>query len=137
MTNAAVMSVAPRGRVLVVEDNEDHRAILALALGEEGYEVVEVGDGAAAIDYLLQSPEPDVVLLDLILPRLSGWDVLRVLRTYLRLRRIPVIVATGEAAAVQVPYVNVIGRLQKPYRLNDLFALLREHAPLDRAPAPG
>lgn len=126
-----------RGRVLVIEDNDDHRVILALALRDEGYEVVEVCDGAAAIDYLLQNPEPDVVLLDLILPRLSGWDVLRVLRTYLRLRRIPVIVATGEAAAVQVPYVNVVGRLQKPYRLDQLFAMLRQHAPLDRDPALG
>jgi CheY-like chemotaxis protein len=135
MTNAAVTSVALRGRVLVIEDNDDHRVILALALHDEGYEVVEVSDGAAAIDYLLHNPEPDVVLLDLILPRLSGWDVLRVLRTYLRLRRIPVIVASGEAAAVQVPYVNVVGRLRKPYRLTELFAMLREHVPLPRQPA--
>jgi CheY-like chemotaxis protein len=132
MTNAAVTNVSPSGRVLVVEDNADHRTILALALREEGYEVVEIADGAAAIDYLLGNPEPDVVLLDLILPQLSGWDVLRVLRTYLRLRRIPVIVATGQAAAVQVPYVNVIGRLQKPYRLDELFALLRQCPPVLR-----
>ena len=54
--------------------------------------------------------------------------MLAVLRTYVRLRQIPVIVVTGENAAVQVPGTNVIGLMQKPVRVLDLLALIRQYA---------
>jgi CheY-like chemotaxis protein len=113
----------------VVDDDDDHRTTLGIALREAGHQVDEAEDGRGAIDYLLSNPEPGIILLDLIMPGMSGWDVLSVLRSYVRLRRIPVIVVTGNQGLVQVPGVDVVARLQKPYRFHELQALMRRHLP--------
>ena len=68
------------------------------------------------------------------MPVASGWEVLNVLRTYLRLRRIPVIVVSGEPATVQVPGADVVARLRKPYRLNELVALMQRHVRRPKRP---
>jgi CheY-like chemotaxis protein len=117
----------------VIDDDSDHRSLLAVALVEDGFEVVEADNGRDAIDYLLKSAEPDIILLDLLMPVASGWEVLNVLRTYLRLRRIPVIVVSGEPATVQVPGADVVARLRKPYRLHELLGLIQRHV---RRPPP-
>ena len=106
------------GRVLVVDDQEDQRAPLAGALRQCGFTVVEAGRGREAIDMLL---------LDLHLPDLSGWEVLSVMRRYLRLRRIPVIVVTGHAAALQASGPNVVARFEKPVDVDDLLDTVRRH----------
>ncbi len=131
------MSDPARPRVLLVDDDADHRAALKAALLDEGYDVAEADDGRAAIDYLLASPAPSVILLDLLMARVSGWDVLSVLRSYLRLRQIPVIVITGESARLQVPGVGVVAQIQKPVRLLELLELLRQHAKTGGPTDPG
>ena len=95
---------------------------------------MEAANGREAIDYLMRDAEPDVILLDLLMPVISGWDVLALLRAYLRLRRIPVIVVTGAPATVQVPYLNVVDRLQKPFRLADLLQLLCRYTDASNCP---
>jgi len=117
-----------RPRILLVDDDADHRAALRAALLDEGYDIAEADDGRVAIDYLLASPAPNVILLDLLMARVTGWDVLSVLRSYLRLRQIPVIVITGESARLQVPGVGVVAQIQKPVRLLELLELLELHA---------
>ena len=107
------MSAAAGPRILLVDDDADHRAALRAALVDEGYDIAEADDGRAAIDYLLASPAPSVVLLDLLMARVSGWDVLSVLRKDLRLRQIPVIVITGESARLQVPGVGVVAQIRE------------------------
>jgi two-component system, OmpR family, response regulator CpxR len=114
-------------RVLLVEDDADQRELISAALAPYGFAVVEADNGRDAIDYLMREAEPDVILLDLLMPVVSGWDVLAVLRAYIRLRRIPVIIVTGAPATLQVPHVNVVDRLQKPFRLADLLRLLRRY----------
>ena len=59
-----------RPRVLLIDDDASHRDLLNLSLAESGYDVVEVGDGGQAIDYLLHNPAPSMILLDLIMPGL-------------------------------------------------------------------
>jgi CheY-like chemotaxis protein len=132
----ASVSARSQGRVLVIEDEPDHRTLLGVALVEDGFEVVETTNGREAIDYLLQNAEPDIILLDLLMPVASGWEVLNVLRTYLRLRRIPVIVVSGEPATVQVPGADVVARLRKPYRLHELLALIQRHVRRPRQAPP-
>jgi CheY-like chemotaxis protein len=122
------MSAPARPRILLVDDDADHRAALRAALLDEGYDIAEADDGRVAIDYLLASPAPSVILLDLLMARVTGWDVLSVVRSYLRLRQIPVIVITGESARLQVPGVGVVAQIQKPVRLLELLELLRLHA---------
>ena len=131
------------GRVLVVDDQEDQRTPLAGALRQGGFTVVEAGRGREAIDMLLNDREPDILLLDLHLPDLSGWEVLSVMRRYLRLRRIPVIVVTGHAAALQASGPNVVARFEKPVDVDELLDTVRRHlrgapkAPTDEPPPEG
>jgi two-component system, response regulator len=87
--------------ILLVEDNEDdvELTLRAFARSEVLHEITVVRDGAAAVDYLLhrdaRADAPEVVLLDLKLPRLDGLEVLRRLRADERTRRLPVVVLTS------------------------------------------
>lgn len=67
-------------RVLIVDDDEEIRFTLRMVLEDEGYAVLEVGDGLAALDLLYRIPDRLVVLLDVMMPRLDGIGVLRAVR---------------------------------------------------------
>lgn len=83
--------------VLLVDDARDERGMLAFVLREAGYRVVEADDGRQALDYLLahDNTEPAVVIVDALMPVMDGWEFLAVMRSYLRLSRIPSIVVSG------------------------------------------
>jgi two-component system response regulator CpxR len=83
--------------ILLVEDDLDTREALDDLLSDAGYEVIPATSGKQAIDYLLADPSrpPDLVVLDLMLPLVSGWQVLECIRTDPRLTSIPVVVTTG------------------------------------------
>jgi CheY-like chemotaxis protein len=81
--------------ILLVEDDQDSRESLSEALRAEGYSVVTAGDGQQALDLLEDGVRPSLVLMDLKLPRVSGWDILKYLHTEPRLRHVPAIVVTG------------------------------------------
>ncbi len=61
-------------RVLVVDDDQDLRRLLQMLLEREGYQVATVADGAAAVDFLAHAEDVWIVLLDVMLPRLSGLE---------------------------------------------------------------
>lgn len=87
----------PTGRfILVVEDNADVAVEICEQLDREGYRVQHVSDGEAAISAIRRS-EPDLVLLDRMLPRVTGDEVAQQLRTDPRSRSIPIIMLTGKA----------------------------------------
>src|SRR5688572_9405398 len=83
--------------ILLVEDDLDSREALDHLLSDAGYEVISATSGRQAIEYLLADPSrpPDVVILDLMLPIVSGWRVLEMIRSDPRLAGIPVVVTTG------------------------------------------
>jgi CheY-like chemotaxis protein len=66
-----------RSTILVVEDNDLAREELTLTLRREGYEVVPARDGQEALDYLKAGPSPDLILLDMLMPVLDGWQFLK------------------------------------------------------------
>jgi CheY-like chemotaxis protein len=80
--------------ILLVEDNEAAREGLASVLRREGYEVPIAADGQQALDLLTSGPDPDLIILDLVLPVLDGWQVLRRLREELH-SAVPVLITTG------------------------------------------
>jgi PAS domain S-box-containing protein len=84
-----------RRRVLVVEDDPDTRSWLSRALRDEGWTVTEAENGRAALTRLADAAAPDLVLLDLIMPELDGFEFLDELRRSEAGRRIPVIVVTA------------------------------------------
>jgi len=88
-----------RHKILVVEDEADIRELLRYSLTQEGYAVEEAADGAEALDRIARRA-PDLVLLDLMLPRMSGLELCRKLRANSETAQMPVIVVTAKSAEV-------------------------------------
>jgi two-component system response regulator RegX3 len=118
--------------VLVVDDEQSYRDALAVALEREGFEVVLAADGVEAIERFEES-RPALVLLDVMLPRLSGVDVCRELRSR---SRVPIIMVTARNAEIDAVVGLEVGAddyVTKPFRLRELVARVR--AGLRRAPS--
>jgi two-component system, OmpR family, response regulator RegX3 len=120
--------------VLVVEDEESFIDALTLGLVREGFRVEVATDGVEALDRFDASP-PDVVLLDVMLPRLSGIDVCRQLRSR---SSVPILMLTAKTAEIDAVVGLEVGAddyITKPYRLRELVARIR--AVLRRTPGSG
>jgi CheY-like chemotaxis protein len=85
-------------KILLVEDNEMNRDMLSRRLAKRGYEVVIAADGAEGVQKA-RSERPDLVLMDMSLPVLHGWDATRELKSADGTRAIPVIALTAHAMA--------------------------------------
>lgn len=83
-------------RILVVEDNEDNRALVVKVLGRQGYEVIEATSGEDALELAGAAP-PDLVLMDLDLVGMSGFEATRRFKASPELGRIPVVALTAYA----------------------------------------
>jgi two-component system, OmpR family, response regulator len=124
MTAEVVIASALSMRLLVVEDEADLRRGLEQALREEGYAVDAAGEGADAL-YLAQTWEYDAIVLDLMLPGLDGWEILRRLR---QKKKVPVLLLTardGFRDRVRGLDLGADDYLVKPFDLGELLARLR------------
>lgn len=97
--------------VLVIEDDDDLRQLFATVLRFGGFQVAEAADGLAALK-AIDEIKPDAIVLDLVLPRITGYGVLYDLSTHARTRNIPVIVVT--ATEDKFDRFNVACVLRKP-----------------------
>ena len=120
-----------RRTVLYVEDNEYNRKIVRQMLARTTYRLVEANDGEAGVA-MVQHELPDLVLMDVQLPKLSGLEATRAIRTDPRTAHIPVIVVTSFALSGDGPKALEAGAsayLAKPYSPRELLALVRRFAP--------
>jgi two-component system response regulator RegX3 len=111
-------------RVLLVEDEDSFIEALRVGLAKEGFELVVARDGAEALDRFDQV-QPDLVLLDLMLPKVSGIDVCRELRAR---SEVPIIMVTAKSSEVDTVVGLEVGAddyVTKPYRLRELVARMR------------
>ena len=118
--------------VLVVEDEESFIEALLIGLDKEGFRVEVARDGLEALAKF-DIVHPDIVLLDVMLPRMSGIDVCRQLR---KKSHVPIIMVTAKAAEIDTVVGLEVGAddyITKPYRLRELVARMR--AVLRRAPS--
>src|ERR1035437_4183239 len=85
------------GRVLVCDDTEQIRRLIRVNLELDGYEVVEAVDGLAALEILqdLTEPLPDVITVDVVMPRRDGWWIVAAIRADPRLAHIPIVLVTA------------------------------------------
>jgi len=81
-------------RVLIVDDDEEIRETLRELLSDEGFDVVEAGDGADALTRLSDGAQPNVILLDLMMPNMDGWQFHREIQKDSTLSSIPIVVMT-------------------------------------------
>jgi DNA-binding response OmpR family regulator len=116
--------------ILIVEDDRDTNAAIQDVLESEAYACIPAFDGNDGFRLLVED-EPDLVLLDLELPGLSGEEFLKLKEEVSAVAEIPVVVITGFS---HVPKLDrVVAMLPKPFTLEALLALARKHAPIDEA----
>jgi CheY-like chemotaxis protein len=114
----------PAPPVLVVEDDREQRETLCAMLDLEGFGHAEAANGREALDYLNASQAPCLVLLDLEMPVMNGWDF-RVKRLAdARLSQIPVVVVTANDEGLARHFPGVVGFLWKPLKFERLVAIL-------------
>jgi two-component system phosphate regulon response regulator PhoB len=110
--------------ILLVEDDPDIRQLVSYKLTRGGFDVTEASDGFAALRSAQQTP-PDLVILDVRLPRLSGLEVCRELRSGPRTAQVPIIMLTAGARAQDVEQAYAAGAsdyVVKPFSPRDLQA---------------
>ena len=125
MTEAPPVAVRPP-TVMVVDDSLTVRRITGRLLEREGYRVLTAKDGVDALEQLIDTV-PDVVLSDIEMPRMDGFDLVRNLRADARTRALPVIMITSRLADKHRRYAEEVGAnhyLGKPYQEEELLALL-------------
>lgn len=116
--------MSSRPRVLLVEDEESFIDALTIGLNREGFDVVVAADGQAAVEAFAPN-RFDIVLLDLMLPKMSGLDVCRHIRSQ---SDVPIIVVSAKGEEVDAVLMLEIGAddyVTKPYRLRELVARIR------------
>src|SRR5574342_268814 len=119
----------PRKWVLVVDDNARLRALWIEVLEEAGYHAIGSEDGLAAGD-LIRDLFPDLILMDLRMPRASGWDFLENLRTTPNRYTIPVVIVSAHLEEgpdlASDAGLNIVGQLAKPVSVGDLLAKVEQ-----------
>jgi CheY-like chemotaxis protein len=100
--------VTPRKTILIVEDNEDNRAIYTQYLAHAGFRVVEAANGQEGID-LTRQERPDIILMDISMPVMDGLTATRRLKADPELRSIPIIALTAHAMAADEEMVREAG----------------------------
>jgi CheY-like chemotaxis protein len=114
-----VASFAPRPSVLVVEDDPELRTLYRTTLALAGYSVTAAEDGVEALRRIEADP-PDIIVLDLGLPRLGGGDVHHEITSHAETVAIPIVVVTGDAGRLQRDEFPCV--LAKPVDLDELVA---------------
>jgi len=118
----------PKARILLVEDDPKIRDIMKWILEKSGYEVAVACDGPEGVSAAIASP-PDVLLLDVMMPGLSGFDVCRELKAKETTRGVPIVFVSarsGERSWEAARALGADGYLEKPFRSETLIAVVKE-----------
>ncbi|HEY1304202.1 MAG TPA: response regulator [Vicinamibacterales bacterium] len=128
-------AAAPGTSVLVVDDTVENLRLLSALLGEHGYDVRAVTSGRQALQAVEHDP-PDVILLDITMPEMDGFEVCRRLKATERATHIPVIFLTAltdAAAKVRAFDFGGVDYVTKPFQFEEVLARVRTHVALTRA----
>ena len=115
-------------RILVIEDQEDNRAILRDLLSAVGYELIEAVDGAEGIAKA-ESEKPDLILMDIQMPLIDGYDATRRIKANPDLKAIPIIAVTSYALSgdeAKTRAAGCDGYIAKPYDPREMLRLIRK-----------
>lgn len=114
--------------ILIVEDDEDIRETLGELIHGEGYTVTTAEDGEKALKSLETGTLPDLILVDLMMPKMSGKEFIKKAREILKVKNIPIVVMsalnTNEAKTSEL---DVAGHLKKPLAIDELFSIMHRY----------
>ena len=125
------MDKSRRPLILVVDDNATIRNLVTTILSGQGMDVATVSDGDEALTFL-EARQPDLMLLDLSMPRLDGLEVLKRVRAHPILSRLRVVMLTAVASTPRYQEVHAHkpdGFIEKPFRINDLIDQVKRSLP--------
>jgi CheY-like chemotaxis protein len=128
------LSPSECGPILVVDDEADVQVLLTELLRGEGYEVATASDGAEALDYLRAAPRlPCLILLDLVMPNVDGWQFIEERSHEPRFSRIPVVLISGQVAARETARaLGLANCIEKPIGVvpvREMLARMRFNVP--------
>ena len=134
---ASLLQAAAGLRTLVVDDSPTIRAVLGKMLDQEGYAVQKAADGESAIE-LAKAEQPELIFLDIVLPGVNGFSVLRTLRHDPLTRQIPIVMISGNQQATEQFYVQRFGAddfIKKPFGQLDMQRSIDQLVRAGRLPA--
>jgi CheY-like chemotaxis protein len=123
--SGAIVDAVPR--VMVVDDDPDIRVALEMCLDSEGYDVEACVDGQDALERLGLGQRPEAIILDLMMPRMNGFEVLEALKAESRWAGIPVVIVSANRG-YSAEDLGVVSVLRKPFDLDDLVGALQSIA---------
>ncbi len=116
-------------KIFVIEDDEEIRGLLEYNLKSHGYSVVSAAGGREALSRL-QEEKPDLILLDLMLPEVDGYDICRMLRAWDDFKKTPVIMLTAKSEELDVVLGLELGAddyVTKPFSIRELLSRIKAH----------
>ena len=116
-------------RILIVEDQEDNRTILRDVLSTVGYELIEALNGEDGVK-LAQSERPDLILMDIQLPEMDGYEATQQIKSIAELKTIPIIAVTSYALSgdeAKARAAGCDGYIAKPFSPRELLAKVRKY----------
>lgn len=120
-----------KSSILVVDDEEDTVELARMVLEYENYDVFSASNGSEAIDFLTNSGiKPDLVLLDVLMPKIDGLEVCRWIKSQPNLKKIPVLLFTakvGKKDRIAGEEAGADDYINKPFSADDLLSLIRTH----------
>ena len=126
---ATAQSLIKRNKILVIEDSSTTRKVIAITLSQSGYEIIEATDGLEALSKLNET-RPDLILLDIILPKMDGYKILSIIKENPEFKQIPVIMLTSKDGIINKVKGKVAGStayLTKPFDPTQLVATIEKH----------
>ena len=119
------MKEQPKGTIVCIEDEPEMVDLIRLILSRKGFDVHGAGTGIEGLD-LIRKKNPDLVLLDLMMPDMDGWEVYQQMKAGEKTRDIPVIVVTAKAQSIDkvlgIHIAKVDDYIAKPFSPQDLLA---------------
>jgi len=124
--------VSETKKILIIDDVEENADIVRMKLKHEGFETLVAADGETGVD-LARREKPDLILCDIMLPNMDGWEVLKALRRDAATSTIPVIFMTAYASLQysgerrRAQEEGAVDFLKKPFDLAEMSELVRKH----------
>lgn len=110
-------------RILIADDDDDIRTTVAAILASEGHDVVEARNGMHAMQVLHRDPLPEVIILDILMPVMNGFEFLDRMQHDPRIAKIPVLAVTAHAKVGEIR--GVVQVIRKPFDLDRLLEAVR------------
>ncbi len=116
-------------RIWIVDDEPDFRMLIGVMLRKEGFDVREIESGEKCLELLNQGEVPDLILLDVMMPKLDGWEVCRRIKKNRAISMVPICILTAKTTPfdvhVSLNKVNANWHLNKPVEKNKLLEAVK------------